>query len=158
MRAAMNDELNQIEVFEGAWTGVRGVGVPDAWNAISRSVIGAAMRVHSSLGPGLPERVYAEALMVEFRKQGICFQNEVVITVEYDGMPVGDVRLDLLVEGVLVLELKAVEAVSDLHLAQLVSYLRAGRFALGLLLNFNVPRLKDGIYRRLNAPALPRTS
>jgi GxxExxY protein len=80
---------------------------------------------------------------------------EHTIEVDYEGVNIGTLRIDVLVDDILVLELKAVEAVHDLHLAQLVSYLRAGRFALGLLINFNVLRLKDGIYRRLNSDALP---
>lgn len=144
---------DDIEAFEGASSGARGAQVPDGWNDLTHAVIGAAMRVHSGLGPGLPERVYAAALHVELRNRRIPFEREVAIHVRYGGELVGDLRLDLLVDGLIVVELKALENVLDLHLAQLVSYLRAGNFPLGLLLNFNVPRLRDGVYRRIHSAA-----
>lgn len=150
----MESDRSDIEAFEGASTGVRGVHLPSAWNDLTQAVIGAAMRVHTALGPGLPERVYAAALHVELRARHIPFGREVPICVRYAGESVGDLRLDLVVDGLLVIELKALESVHDLHLAQLVSYLRAGNFPLGLLLNFNVPRLKDGVYRRVHSAAI----
>lgn len=149
----MSDGTDNIEAFDGAW--VRGRLIPAAWNRLSHDVIGAAMKVHSSLGPGLPERVYTAALCHEMAKDGLDFHRELSVNVVYDGMCVGVLRLDLLVGGVLVIEVKAVDTVPDVHLAQLVSYLRAGKYPLGLLINFNVLRLKDGLYRRIHADALP---
>ena len=139
--------VGRTESFEQA-------GVPDAWNALSHDVIGCAVRVHRALGPGLPERIYAAAMEVEFRRAGIPFQQEVAVHVTYEGADVGVVRLDLLVGGLLVVELKATEGVAEQHLAQLVSYLRAANMPLGLLINFNVPLLKQGVHRRLHAPAI----
>jgi GxxExxY protein len=78
--------------------------------------------------------------------------------VRYEGRELGELHLDLVVGDRIVVELKAVEAVHDLHLAQLVSYLRAGQFPLGLLINFNVPVLRDGIYRRVHSQALLRAA
>lgn len=151
----MGSEDSQIEAFEGAHSMQRGREVPAAWNELSRRVIGAALRVHSTLGPGLPERVYESALKHELCKAGIEVESQVVIRVQYDGHSVGELRLDMVIDGTIVVELKATEGVTSLHLAQLVSYLRAGHYALGLLINFNVPSLKQGLYRRLNADALP---
>lgn len=116
------------------------------------------MRVHSALGPGLPERIYGAALTHELQRQGIDGSLEVPVTVVYEGRDVGLLRLDLVVDGSIVVELKAVEQVLDLHLAQLVSYLRAGRYPLGLLINFNVAHQRDGVYRRLNSDAIKRES
>lgn len=144
-----------IEAFEGVRTLRSGRVVPAEWNELSRRVIGAAMRVHTELGPGLPEKLYENALVLECARSGVVANRQVVVPVAYGQESIGEVRLDLVVEGVLVVELKAVESIADLHLAQLVSYLRAGKFPLGLLINFHVPHLRDGLYRRLNAEALP---
>jgi GxxExxY protein len=151
----MGLEELQIEAFEGANSMQRGREVPVAWNELSRRVIGAALRVHTALGPGLLERVYEAALKYELSKDGIGVESQVLVLVQYDGHSVGELRLDMVIEGKVVVELKATEGVSNLHLAQLVSYLRAGHYALGLLINFNVPLLKQGLYRRLNSDALP---
>jgi GxxExxY protein len=156
--ARMDLRGEQIEAFEGAWTGMRGVDVPDELNQLTHAAIGAAMRVHSSLGPGLPERLYAAALAIELDRRGIRFAREVPVCVRYEGHELGELRLDLVVSDSIVVELKAVEAVHDLHLAQLVSYLKAGQFPLGVLINFNVPVLKDGIYRRVHSRALARAA
>ncbi|CAG0993763.1 hypothetical protein PHYC_02444 [Phycisphaerales bacterium] len=153
----MDEHPHQVEAFEGAWSSDRTRIVADSMNAPTHSIIGAAMQVHSVLGPGLPERIYEAALMIELAKRGIRARQQVPVEVEYEGKKVGEVRLDVLVEESVILELKAVEKVPDIHLAQLVNHLRAARLALGLVINFNVLRLKDGIYRRLNEAALPRT-
>lgn len=148
------DGVTKVEAFEGAI--VRpGRSVPAAWNDLTHEVIGCAMRVHSALGPGLPERLYATALLRDLERAGIACKTEVTVRVTYQGEAIGDLRIDLLVTDLLVLELKAVETVHDLYLAQLVAYLRAGSYPLGLLINFNTLRLKDGIYRRINADAIP---
>ncbi len=148
----------QIEAFEGAWSGMRGADVPDELNQLTHATIGAAMRVHSVLGAGLPERMYAEALAIELDRRAVRFAREVAVRVRYEGQELGELRLDLVVGDSIVVELKAVEAVHDLHLAQLVSYLKAGQFPLGVLINFNVPVLKDGIYRRIHSKALARAA
>lgn len=133
----------------------RGVDVPDRLNRLTQRVIGCAMEVHSTLGPGLLERVYEEALAYELHQAGISASRQVEAPVLCKGVAIGPHRLDMVVEGAVVIELKAVEAVGRLHLAQLVSYLRVAQIPLGLLINFNVPRLKDGVYRRLNDRAFP---
>ncbi|HNT75686.1 MAG TPA: GxxExxY protein [Anaerolineae bacterium] len=116
-------------------------------DALARQVIGAAIEVHRYLGVGYLESVYEEALCVELQLQGIPFERQKAIAVEYKGHSVGEGRLDLLVGGCLVVELKTVEAFAPIHQAQVISYLKATGLQLGLLINFHVPVLKDGIRR-----------
>lgn len=124
--------------------------VPEAWNGITRRIIGAAIEVHRHLEPGMPEVIYERALMSEMRRQGLCAIQQARFDVRYKDESVGQQILDLVVEDHVAVELKAVEAVSDLHLAQLMGYLHASGLPLGLLINFNVPLLKDGVFRRIN--------
>ncbi|MFG0286085.1 MAG: GxxExxY protein [Phycisphaerales bacterium JB039] len=134
------------------------VELPDALNELSRRIIGCAMAVHRELGYGLLERIYEDALAYELTSSGLAVQRQTPIIVRYRDIEIAGQRIDLLVEGLIVIEVKAVEAVADAHLAQLVSYIRAGRYPLGLLVNFHTLRLKDSIYRRVNSDALePRT-
>jgi GxxExxY protein len=126
------------------------------WAPLTRRIISCAMEVHSTLGPGLLERVYEDAMCVELRTARLHFDRQRSFPVQYKGEPLCEQRLDLVVEDTVVVELKSIQAVSDFQLAQLVSYLRVTRLPLGLLLNFNTLRLKDGIYRRLNTPTPPR--
>jgi len=128
---------------------------PAEWNRLSETVIGCALEVHSILGPGLLEKYYEEALCHELSLRGVPFVRQSPVLMHYKGLSLGEQYLDVLVGGVLVVELKAVERVSDEYLAKLVNYLRAGGYPLGLLLNFNVMRLKDGIYRRANSRSTP---
>ena len=114
---------------------------------IARAVIGAAIEVHRYLGPGLQEPIYAPALHIELSLRKIPFETEVLLPVHYKGHPVGKRKIDLLVDKCLVVELKSVEALSPIHMAQLTCYLRLLRKQLGLLINFNVPLLKDGVKR-----------
>ncbi|HEX9988440.1 MAG TPA: GxxExxY protein [Chloroflexia bacterium] len=116
-------------------------------NGLSYRVIGAALEVHRLLGPGFLESVYEEALCIELTLRGIPFARQVAVTLDYKGQAVGEGRLDVLVGNVLVVELKAVEALAPIHTAQLLSYLKTTGHKLGLLINFNVPILKDGIKR-----------
>ena len=116
-------------------------------NQISHAIIGAALEVHKQLGPGFLESVYEEALRQEFLERRIPFNKQLVLAVDYKGVNVGEGRLDFLVADLVVVELKAVEALAPIHTAQAISYLKATRKELGLLINFNVPRLKDGIRR-----------
>lgn len=129
--------------------------VPAEWNRLTEQVIGAAIEVHSTLGQGLLERIYEDALCVELRLRGIQFQRQAPIRMWYKGVSIGDQVMDMVIGGFLVLELKAIESVSDAHLAQLVSYLRSSGLPLGLLINFNVTRLKDGLFRRVNNIRIP---
>ncbi len=114
---------------------------------IARKIIGAAIEVHRALGPGYLESVYEEALCIEIENQKIPFERQFTIAVEYKGRNVGEGRLDLLVAKILPVELKAVENLAPIHQAQLISYLKMTRLQLGLLINFNVPMLKQGIKR-----------
>lgn len=132
--------------------------VPDEWNQKTQRIIGLAMEVHSILGPGLLERLYEDALAFELAGAGFSVERQHPIRMRYKTIDLGAQRLDLIVDELIVLELKAVDAITDLMLAQLVSYLRSAKLPLGLLINFNVPLLKDGIYRRLNPAACPTLS
>jgi GxxExxY protein len=111
------------------------------------SVIGAAIEVHRVLGPGFLESVYEAALAVELELRGISFERQRPVPLVYKSQEIGEGRLDLLVGNRVIVELKAVEALAPIHKAQVISYLKATRLNLGLLINFNVPVLKDGIER-----------
>lgn len=116
-------------------------------DALAHAVIGAAIEVHRVLGPGFLECIYEEAMSVELQLRSIPFTRQLPINVDYKGSYVGEGRLDLLVGGMLVVELKAVDALAPIHAAQVLSYLKATRHHLGLLINFNVPVLSNGIKR-----------
>ena len=108
---------------------------------LSRRVIGCALEVSNTLGPGYFERVYEKALCVEFEKNGIYFQPQKSVDVIYKGCLVGEYIADIIVEGKLLLELKAVSALCGEHEAQLMNYLKATGLSVGLLLNFGKPKL-----------------
>lgn len=114
---------------------------------LAKQVIGAAIEVHRVLGPGFLESVYEEALSVELSTRNIRFARQVAVDLNYKGHRIGEGRLDLLIENQLVVELKAVDALAPIHTAQVLSYLKATNRCLGLLINFNVPMLRDGIRR-----------
>ena len=114
---------------------------------VANKVIGAAIEVHRNLGPGFLETVYEEAVWVELSLRNISFARQITFSVDYKGHPVGMSRLDLLVDQCLPVELKAVEGLAPVHIAQALSYLRATKHRLALLINFNVAVLKDGIKR-----------
>ena len=115
---------------------------------LARVVVDAAMEVHRELGPGYLEGVYEEALAVELSLRKIEFDRQKAVSVSYKGCPVGEGRVDMLVGGLLVVELKAVEKLLPVHKAQVISYLKALRGAtLALLINFNERLLRDGIQR-----------
>lgn len=114
---------------------------------LARGVIGAAMEVHRALGPGFLESVYEEALCVELELLKIPFQRQQAVPVLYKGREVGTGRLDLIIDDNLLVELKTVEALAPIHIAQVISYLKALDLPLGLLINFNVAVLKQGIKR-----------
>lgn len=121
---------------------------PDvATDQLAHAVIGAAIEVHRHLGPGFTEDIYEEALCIELRLRNLPFERQKPVTVEYKGECAGQGRLDLLVADQLVVELKAVKAVSPVEVAKVISYLKATGRTLALLINFNVPMLKDGIQR-----------
>ena len=118
---------------------------------IGRAVIGSAIRVHSALGPGLLESAYEMCLMYELEKQRFPVRSQVSIPIRYEELSIENgYRVDLLVAGLVVVELKAVPAVLPVHRSQLLGYLRLGGFRLGYLLNFDVAHMRDGIIRMVN--------
>jgi GxxExxY protein len=120
-------------------------------NEVSGIVVDAALKLHTALGPGLLESAYEACLLHELRNRGLKVLAQAALPVVYDGVKI-DVgyRIDLLEEDAVVVELKAVEKLMPIHHAQLLSYLRLGGYKLGLLINFNVLHLKDGIKRMVN--------
>ncbi|MEO0587176.1 MAG: GxxExxY protein [Planctomycetota bacterium] len=117
---------------------------------LSRRVIGCAIEVHKALGPGLLESAYEACLAAELNHAGLRFRRQVPISIEYRGETVdAGYFLDLVIEDALVIELKAVERVIPIHIAQLHTYLRLSGIRTGLLINFNVTKLTDGITRRV---------
>jgi GxxExxY protein len=120
-------------------------------NRIGELVLGYALKVHSALGPGLLESAYEACLARECQKAGLSFKRQLVLPIVYDGERIdAGYRLDLLVADLVVVEVKAVQRIVDIHHAQLLSYLKLGGYRLGYLLNFNVRRMKDGISRLVN--------
>jgi GxxExxY protein len=119
----------------------------EARDPVTERIIAAAMEVHRELGPGLTETMYEEALAMEFDLGGIPYARQVPVIVHYKGKPIGTTRLDFVVEGKVIVELKACEALNLVHRAQCICYLRATGHRIALLINFNVPVLKDGIKR-----------
>lgn len=120
-------------------------------NVISGEIVDSAIKGHKRLGPGAMESVYERVLVFELRRRGFDVLVQVPQSIDYDGFILeGCYRLDMLVEGRVVVELKAVERILPLHEAQLISYLKIGNYPLGLLINFHVPRLRDGIRRFVN--------
>jgi len=115
---------------------------------LARVTVNAAFQVHQTLGPGLLESVYEVCLCHELHKKGVPFERQVSLPVLYDGLKLdAGLRLDVIVESLLILELKAVEQVAPVHKAQLLTYLKLTGIRLGLLINFNVPLIKNGIQR-----------
>ncbi len=114
---------------------------------LARAIIGGAIEVHRVLGPGYSESVYEEAFAHELARSGISFERQKPFRVNYRGCTVGEGRVDFLVAGKLVVELKAVERLLPVHKAQVISYLRATSCCLGLLINFNENLLRAGIQR-----------
>ena len=125
-----------------------GLGV--ARDSLTGRVIRAAIEVHRALGPGLLESIYEEALCVELALANIPFERQVSMRVHYKRQDIGNVKLDLLVCDQLIVELKTVDSIAPVHVAQLLSYLKIKRLELGMLLNFNVSELRQGIKRIIN--------
>lgn len=120
-------------------------------NEISKKVLGCAIEVHKQLGPGLLESAYQECLYYELREKGLKVRKEVPMPITYKEVKLDHgYRIDLLVEEKIVIEIKTVEALNDVHTAQVLTYLKLGNYKLGLLLNFHVSVLKNGIKRIIN--------
>ena len=120
-------------------------------NELTGEIIDSSMKVHSALGPGLLESAYEACLLYELRERGVNARKQVELPLTYKDVKI-DVgyRIDLLVEDLLIAELKSVDRLLPIHEAQLLSYLKLSGKRVGLLLNFNVTRLKEGIKRRIN--------
>ena len=120
-------------------------------NKLATEVIGAAIKVHKELGPGLLESAYKECLYFELFKSGFLVEKEKAIPLIYDEVKLDcGYRLDIILENKLIIEVKSVEALNEIHLAQTLTYLKLSKCKLGLLINFNVLLLKDGIKRVIN--------
>ena len=118
---------------------------------IGRAIIGAAMRVHSAVGPGLLESAYETCLIYELEKLRLPVQRQVLVPIRYEDLTIDNgYRVDLLVGSRVVVELKAVEAILPVHRSQLLGYLKLGGFKLGYLLNFHVAHMRDGVVRMVN--------
>ena len=122
-------------------------GFPPELNELSGQILGAAIEVHRELGPGFIESVYETAFEHELRQQRLSVERQWPVKVKYKDIEIDGQRLDLLVEGKVIVELKAVDMLAPVHEAQLLSYLKATGLRLGLLINFNRPRLMDGVRR-----------
>ena len=124
-------------------------------NQLSSQIIKAAIAVHKELGPGLLEAVYQRCMEIELRSMGLTIAAQVPVAVTYRGQKVSDeaLRMDVLVEDTVIVELKSVAAIEPVHPKQLLTYLRLVNKPLGLLINFNVPLLKDGVTRIINSEA-----
>jgi GxxExxY protein len=115
---------------------------------VAAFIVDAAIKVHRALGPGLLENVYEACLTHELRQRGLSVETQVAVPIRYEGLILdGGLRLDLLVNGIAIIELKAVEKLLPVHEAQLLTYLKLSNRRLGFLLNFNVPVMKSGISR-----------
>ena len=122
--------------------------IPKELNDVSGAIVDAAFRVHSTLGPGLLESVYEVCLEHELKKRGLEVKRQLLLPVVYEGVKLdAGLRLDMLVEDCVIVELKAVEQMGPVFDAQLLTYLKLTELRLGLLINFNVPVIKDGIKR-----------
>ena len=119
-------------------------------NRLTQQIIGAAIEVHRNLGPGLLERTYQACLAQELKLQQLNFEQQKRLSVNYKGITIDrGYRLDFLVEQKVVVEIKAIAQLLSIHDAQLLTYLKLGEYPVGLLLNFNVPQLKEGIRRKV---------
>jgi GxxExxY protein len=120
-------------------------------NETGTAIVTAAIKVHSALGPGLLESAYARCLCYELSNRAVAVEREVPISLRYETLDVQNgYRVDMIVNGLVLVELKSIETVLPIHKMQLLSYLRLGRFKLGYLLNFNVAHMRDGVVRLVN--------
>ncbi len=121
--------------------------IPAATEHVATALIGAAIEVHRHLGPGFLERIYQEALCLELDARGLPYERERAVLVHYRGVPIPGQRIDLIVGGCVLVELKAAARIDRAHEAKMISYLRTTGLRLGLLLNFNDPTMKEGLKR-----------
>ena len=125
--------------------------IPEQTEAVAKDVVDAAIKVHTALGPGLLESVYEACLIHELKSRGLNIDSQISLPVIYEGMKIeAGIRLDLLAEKRVIIEIKAVEELLPIHRAQLLTYLKLTGTRLGLLINFNTIHLRDGINRIIN--------
>jgi GxxExxY protein len=121
------------------------------YNVITQQIIGCAIKVYKALGPGLLESAYQTCLVHELKKSNLANRHEVSLPILYDGLKLDHgYRIDILVENKIVIELKSVDSITDIHKAQVIKYIKLGNYKLGLLINFNVKLLTHGINRFIN--------
>jgi GxxExxY protein len=128
-------------------TRVRSAQLSDDEELVAREVIACALVVHRELGPGYLESLYRRAMCLELHAHALTFETEKAVDVRYRGTLLGTHRIDLIVQGLVIVELKAVEAIDPVHRKQVVSYLKSTKLRLGLLINFNAELLKHGLRR-----------
>ncbi len=116
---------------------------------LTRRIIGCAMKVHTQMGNGFQELIYHRALAIEMKKQELKFEDEIQVTIFYDGIEVGKRRVDFLVEKIIPVEIKAIKELDNIHLAQAINYLEAYKMEVGLLINFGSIRLD---FKRIGIP------
>ena len=126
--------------------------VPVEINKVTEAIIGAAIEVHRQLGPGFLESTYHRALEIELELREIPFVSEASVELDYKGRTIGEGRMDIVAASQVILELKAVEKLAPIHKAQVISYLKASGYTVGLLINFNTEVLRDGIQRIVLTP------
>ncbi len=119
----------------------------DKRDPLTYQIIGAAIEVHQILGAGLLEDIYEDALCIELAERGLSFERQKHLEINYKGHDIGDLFVDIIVEGRVIVELKSVRELGPIHKAQLMTYLRVSKIGLGLLINFNVPALTQGVQR-----------
>ncbi len=120
-------------------------------NQIAKKIIGCAIEVHKALGPGLLESAYQECLFYKLKERGLMVEKEKPMPLVFEDVKLEcGYRIDLLVENKIVIELKSVESITDVHLAQILTYMKLGNYKLGFLINFNVALLRQGIKRVIN--------
>jgi GxxExxY protein len=133
-----------------AWRIPRRKALDGFTESVAEQLVDAAIEVHRALGPGLLESVYQTCLIHTLRKRGLRVEGQIELPIHFDGLCLNSgLRLDLLVEDRIVVELKSVEELHPVHFSQLMSYLRLSGKRLGFLINFNVPKLVDGLNRRV---------
>jgi GxxExxY protein len=141
IKASLESDCTEQRTFEnGKWKGI-------LYPELSWQIVGAAIEVHKHIGPGQLESVYQRSMECELRRRSIAVRSQVPVPMFFKGERVGDFYADLIVEDAIILELKAVERFKGVHTAQLLSYLSATGLRLGMLMNFNVPRMVQGVKR-----------
>jgi GxxExxY protein len=140
-----------MDINSRKYKGIQNNPIPQRSEEVAKTTLDAAFKVHTALGPGLLESVYETCLAYELKGMGLMFESQIALPIIYNGITVeSGLRLDLYVEKCVIIEIKAVEIINPIHKAQLLTYLKLSGVRLGLLINFNVIHLRDGITRLVN--------